>query len=351
MLLTLADAEFYGPRLRLTLMAEEWARGVDLTVPSPVAWVVWNRPTDPVAPSALSAAAMKPYREGSFRVTVPLPAASHVLHGLSLVSASPEILLAFANGLDRRLASIFPSDDDAYVEMFQSNTRRWGNVRTRFFLAEQIVRFFEGAPEHIIGAALIMAYKAVEIGRPKDMLRALRVNSSAFELLATLGPSSHPRRNPEHLEISLLTTRWHLQAALGDLQGTRVTLQQLLACTRVRASYWTLAYSASKSLLLAGWIEWRLGEADRARVCWERCVALFRLAAAEADPRSSVLFAELSHSLIAAQAAGRCLAALTTPTKHVMPSLDDIIGAATRVRLAARERIQQALQAGVSASE
>ncbi|WP_458094717.1 hypothetical protein [Roseomonas sp. WA12] len=351
MLLTLVDAELYGPRLRLTLMAEERARGVDLALPSTVAWVVWNRPTDPVAPFALSARAMKPYREDSFRIIIPLPPASHALHGLSLVSASPDILLAFANGLDRRLANIFPCDDDAYVEMFQSNTRRWGNVRTRFFLAEQISRFFTGAPEHSIGAALIMAYKAVEVGNTRDMLRALKVNSSAFELLATLGPSSHPRCNPEHLEISLLTTRWHLQAALGDLHGTRLTLQQLLARTRVRASYWTLAYSASKSLLLAGWLEWRLGEVEQARACWERCVALFRLAAAEADPRRSVLFAELSHSLAAAQAAGRCLAALTMPTQHVMPSLGDIIGLATRVRLAARERIQQALEMGVSAFE
>ncbi|SHJ78271.1 hypothetical protein SAMN02745194_03354 [Roseomonas rosea] len=328
MRLILTGADLLGDTLRLGLRIEPLHPG--LPPDAVLAHLHWNRPDAPWPPTPLPLRALRP-AEGGFRALLPLPPPDRSLHGVSVVPARPGDVLEEDDGTASRLARLFPRTDEEYVALFQSETRRWGHRKTRFFLAAQIARFFPGAPEHRIGAALVMGYKAAEIGERDVLLAALEVNGAALGWLAPLGLDWHPRRNREHLEISLLTVRWHLQLALGDEPATRATLRSLLERCQARASYWTLAYSACKSLVLGGWLEWRHGESGRARESWERCVAIFKTAVQEADPARAVLFKELSVSHEAAHFAGLCLRALARPRHHPMPPLEQILDVATRV--------------------
>jgi hypothetical protein len=346
--LTVTDVDLHGPKLRLFLTIDEPEVILALPRGTAIARLNWNCPGAPQPPGILRVARLRG-QEGSFRAVLPMPAGDHPLHGLAIEAARPEDRLELAGDLAQRLARLYPIDAADYVELFQSAKTRWGDRNTRYFLAGQITRFFTAAPEHRIGASLVMGYKAVEIGEPEAMARALETNGAALTWLAPLDFDPHPRRNREHLEISLLSARWHLQLATGDIPAARDTLRDLLARCASRRSYWTLAYSACKSLALAGWLEWRGGEPDRARECWERCVAIFKEAVREADPLQAVIFKELTASLAASHLAGLCLRAVIAPSKHEMPPLAQVLEIATRVPLAAREGMQAAIEAALPA--
>jgi hypothetical protein len=328
--LILTGAEVLGGTLRLALRTDPPCPAGTLPPETVLAHLHWHRPDAPWPPTPLPRHALRPAENG-FRALLPLPPPDRPLHGAALVPARPGQVVEDEGGTASRLARLFPTTDEDYVALFQSEARRWGHRKTRFFLAAQIVRFFPGAPEHRIGAALVMGYKAAEIGERGALLAALEVNGAAMEWLAPLGLDWHPRRNREHLETSLLTVRWHLQLALGDAPAARATLRTLLERCQARASYWTLAYSACKSLVLGGWLEWHHGEPDRARAFWERCIAIFKAAVQEADPARAVLFKELAVSHEAAHFAGLCLRALARPRHHAMPALEQVLGIATRV--------------------
>ncbi|MBP0495273.1 hypothetical protein [Roseomonas indoligenes] len=283
-------------------------------------------------------------RGATYRTTLPIPRADGPLRAVRITAEQAENTILFEEGLDSRLARLYPLDGPDYVDLLASHTRRWGSANTRYFLAEQVTRFFVDHPEHRIGASLIQAYKAVELGKAGLIEAALGINQAAFGWLDTLSVDWHPRRNSEHLEVSLLTAKWHLELAGRDIQAFRATLHRMLTLTSTpKADYATLAYSASKSLLLGGWLEWRHGDEVAAKLFWNQTVAMFKLAVRDADPYRAVLFRELEHSLKAAWLAGLCLRNLGK-RRNDMPTLEQIIDNAVRVPGRTRRHLQTILE-------
>lgn len=341
--LTIADVEIFRDRVVLFLDVAPPGLGQSREEDAPLLRINWEGAADESGSVVLVASRLRLLSDGRLRAIIELPALRGPLRAV-LVQPLPAVgALHFLKGHDARLARIFPATDEEYVATMQSHLTRWGNLKTRFFLAEQVVRFFEGAPEHRIGAALIMAYKAVELADEACIQAARTAVEASFAMLDRLPIDWHPRRNPEHLRISLFTALWHLDLAVGRVAEARATLHSLLAASLTLGNYASTAYSASKGLLLLGWLEWRAGDTAQARHCWEQTVAMFKNAVRDADPYKAVLFRELTHSLDAAYQAGLCLRALGPRPANQMPALGDILSHATRVPLASREHMEKVI--------
>jgi len=305
----------------------------------------WTFRAAPDGEGAVRAGDLRKARAGVFRVRVAMPPRDAPLTGLFLDPARPGDAVLFEKDLDRRLARLYPADPAAYVELMQSATRRWGHLRTRYFLAAQVAAFFEEHPGHRAGAALVMAYKAVELGEEGPLARAAETVERAFGWLEGMPVDWHPRVNREHLEISLLTVRWHVELARGDAGAARRTLLLFRERCRNRSNYATLAYPATKSLLLAGWLEHRCGERARAAECWNGVIDLFKMAVRDADPGRAVLFGELGHSFEAASLSAHCLRAARSNGRFPMPGLEEVTDRALRVAGKARDRLRACLDA------
>lgn len=323
--------------------------------PAPTEWPIWGDdallamrwegPEDGTGEVLLPANKLRHLGENRFGAFVKLPVLRGPLRALEFRALPPLSALHFRKGVQERLRKLFPATDEEYVETMQSHQVRWGNLKTRYFLAQQVVRFFKGSPEHRIGATLIMAYKAVELDDLPCYGPALAAIEEGLAVARELPVDWHPRRNGEHLEISLLTALWHVHLAMGELEAARAALTQLREAAGRLTSHATAAYSASKGLLMLGWLEWRFDRLDSAKACWLETVEMFRLAARDADPYKAVLFRELSHSLEAAYQAGLCLRALGSRPANEMPSLADILQNASRVPERVWQRMAEIIEA------
>lgn len=307
--------------------------------------IAWRGPSETWVSTDLTRGHTKRLSDGRIRAILKLPPLGGALHAVRLEPLPGGGKLEVTKAIEARLSRLFPSTDAEYVAAMQSYRTRWGNIKTRHFLAEQVVRWFEGASEHRIGATLIMAYKAVELGDPVCLDEALQALDTAFGWARDLPADWHPRRNGEHLEISLLTARWHVEIALDRVGQAHDTLDRLRQVARGLTNHATAAYSASKGLLMLGWLEWRKGEEASAEACWLETVAMFKMAVRDADPRKTVLFRELTHSLEAAALAGICLRELGKPDAADMPSLTDILRQSLRVPERVQERLAPLIEA------
>lgn len=323
--------------------------------PAPVKWPIWGDeallamrwegPEDGTGEIMLPANRLRRLEGGQFSATLRLPRLRGPLRALEFRALPRLGALHFRKGVEERLRKLFPATDEEYVTAMQSHHARWGNLRTRYFLAEQVVRFFTGSPEHRIGATLIMAYKAVELDDPACYGPVLAAIEAGLAVARGLPVDWHPRRNGQHLEISLLTALWHVHLARGEVEAAHGALTQLREASGKLVNHATAAYSASKGLLMLGWLEWRQGRLDEAKACWMETVEMFRLAARDADPYKAVLFRELSHSLEAAYQAGLCLRALAPRPANEMPSLADLLPHASRVPEKVRQRMAETIKA------
>ncbi|WP_338664618.1 hypothetical protein VQH23_05485 [Pararoseomonas sp. SCSIO 73927] len=345
--LTLLDAELRQGSIALTMEVDPSLAAEQPPQNTVLARVSFQFAEATNVDADLSAKLLVPVAGAAFRTVLPTPRADGPLQAVRITTVHPEDRIVFEKGLDDRLARLYPLDGPDYVDLLASHTRRWGSASTRHFLAEQVTRFFVDHPEHRIGASLIQAYKAVELGDAGLIAAALDINQAAFGWLEGLSLDWHPRRNREHLEVSLLTAKWHLQLAAANISGLQATCHHMLALTsRPQANYATLAYSASKSLLLGGWLEWRRGDEATAKLFWDQTVAMFKLAVRDADPYRAVLFRELEHSLNAAWLAGLCLRNLGR-NRNDMPTLEQIIDSAVRVPSRTRRQLQAILEQAV----
>jgi hypothetical protein len=329
--MTILDAELFDGQLTLRLTL-----GPGADEEAVLALVGFDRPAAPVPALPLRRDALRVAEDGVFCATLPLPPPDCPLHGISVLPASAEEEVAFTGDLERQLARLFPQGREIRTELPEHRAQHWESGRMRYFLAEQVVRFFRTSKERRISAVLVLAYEAVEIGGSAQVARARAALRTAFSWLPRLPLDIQPRRNREHREISLLSAQWHLELAAGEVEAARTTLRRVLALADSRTSYATLARSASRSLLMAGWMEWRSGDVAAALACWEAGVTMFKRAARDADPLQPALFGELTHSLEAAHVAGLCLRAIEGHAGAEMPSLERVLETAARVGVAGR---------------
>lgn len=342
---TLIGAELSSVRAAIVLVLDPTPKAWPVWGDEPLLAMRWEGLEDGSGEILLPASQLRPLGEDRFGAFLKLPALRGPLRALEFRALPPLSALHFRKGVEERLRKLFPASDNEYVATMQSHKARWGNLRTRYFLAQQVVRFFSGSPEHRIGATLIMAYKAVELHAPACYGPALVAIEEGLAVARGLPVDWHPRRNGQHLEVSLLTALWHVQLSMADVEAAHGTLTRLREASGKLANHATAAYSASKGLLMLGWLEWRRGRTELAKACWMETVEMFRLAVRDADPYKAVLFRELSHSLEAAYQAGLCLRALEPRPANDMPALAEILQHASRVPEKVQHRMLKIIEA------
>lgn len=148
------------------------------------------------------------------------------------------------------LNNLFARNDSDYSKMFRSRPLRPEITSLNFFVARQIAMKFRGSYCYRIGAAVVEAYKTVE------MLNLTAISASdnrlqeLYPLVELCEYASSPRVNKEHLRCSMLCTHFHLKIMLGDYSGMMDVLQKTKDGIRGVAIFYTPSYPINLSLLL-----------------------------------------------------------------------------------------------------
>lgn len=200
-------------------------------------------------------------------------------------------------------SDLFPADDAAFERTFINQARRPADRGTQYFIADQISRWFSGFAGYRCAATVVAVYKATESMRSEELSRAVEMVSSSLEALKRLPKHRHPRRNPEHLRLSLLTALWHAQLAANEPTQALATMEKVLEVSGDMKSYATTAYPACRCLVLLGWVAWRLGRPLQARAAWWRVTELYALAVNDIDLGQGVIYGELRDVLKSADLA------------------------------------------------
>lgn len=242
------------------------------------------------------------------------------------------------------LENLLPETDEDYDRNFLQKPRRYGDGRSQFFLADRVCRHFPGNPAFKVTSAVVAGYKAAESGLDQEAQVAAMHLEDALVLTTTLPVHKHPRRNPEHLRLSLLTALWHLHLAAGNREACLHALERTHEMSLGLRYYATPAYPACRSLLLLGWIHYRLGNAARAGFYWQRATELYALAVRDSSFSSAIVFEELrdvvSSSVMAAQGLGM-IAGQAPPDLHL--DTQSVLQRASRISGAPLERMQSSL--------
>lgn len=274
----------------------------------------------------------------------PLPAPINSL-GLCWRSGQTEGQVEMADSLATALTQLYPADDASYEAQYLNRKQRLGDSRTQLFLVDQICRHYPGSPAYRAAAAVVAGYKAVESGLAEDRLLARAHLENALVWLQALPFNKHPRRNPEHLQLAVLTSLWHVDLSGGDFDACEATLERLRQRTQGLRYHTTLAYPACRSLLLLGWIHWKKGHLDEAQATWLASTRLFALAVRDASPQNVVLFEELRDVQASAVMAAKGLALVNgqLPADMLLDTAQ-VLGRASRVSGESGARLLNRLQ-------
>lgn len=151
-----------------------------------------------------------------------------------------------------RVDELMPRSDEEYEVGFRSAKRRPDSAYINFFIARQMVLHFPGTPSYRIAAAVVVLYKAVEIGDPEYLDWAEEALQIAEQLMPLAPVARSTRKNREHLRVSLWCAEWHLRLLQGDFPGflDRMLKIKNYMETDSLKSYFNVAYPANASLLL-----------------------------------------------------------------------------------------------------
>lgn len=196
------------------------------------------------------------------------------------------------------LDGLFPNDDKEYEEKFIRKKQRHGSSFVDFFVADQIDRFFSGSACHYISSAVVKSYKSVEIGSRQYLESSETSLKKAIGRLDEVSVDWHPRKNKEHLYLSLLCALWHVRLANDDFSGFLSALEEAYAhlLGDELTSYFTPAYPGIISLCLFS-LFFRLTEDyGKSKRIASSCFDVFQKCVRDADKRKMTLFEEVAVS-------------------------------------------------------
>ncbi len=183
----------------------------------------------------------------SFEIVLPLP--EHSDQPLCSVTCDLPDWLTLDPAVATFLAEIFPRDNKAYDAMFVRKVNRFGDEALQYFMARQLSQSFTGKRAYRVGAAVVMTYKAIEINDPVLQEEALRHVKMQLLHVGDCEITNHPRTNREHLEVSLLCAKWHLELSLRHYDEFFSTLEHCRSLAANITNYFTPAFNLSMSLL------------------------------------------------------------------------------------------------------
>lgn len=181
--------------------------------------------------------------------------------------------------------NLFPSTDREFEKQFKSHRDRSGDCHVDYFAASQIFDHFTGQAGYRISAAVVTAYKAIELMDRAYLIEAESMLLRALSALPEVRLARSTRNNREHLHISLLCALYHLHLARGnrrDFLGTLSAIRELLE-EETFHSYYNLAYNSALSLRLLTLLHLMAGHPQAARETSMLSFETFKLASRDAD--------------------------------------------------------------------
>lgn len=263
------------------------------------------------------------------------------------IVAQPGLEIVAAPRVADLLGCLFPATDEEFRRVFVGRRLRWGDARSDHFVARQLCLHFPGSPHYRCAAAPVLCYKAVELDDPHDAADALEIASALLPVAESCRRHWHPRRNGEHLAVSLLTAIWHVHIARGDVAALVATLERMRAGMDRVSNYLSPSFNLCKSLLLYGYVLFRQGDHQRSRAMFRLVVETFKRGAADVDVRRVTLLIELGASHRAAVLAAKALHALDVDGATDIDD-DAILAEALRVDGNTGGRLAERLRAGLA---
>ncbi|MHA6768416.1 hypothetical protein [Sphingobium ummariense] len=198
-------------------------------------------------------------------------------------------------GLRTFLGNIFPLNDEIFERTFIRSVQRYGGQENQYFTAKQISMFFAGKRAYRASAAVVMAYKSVEMNDEELQMEAWNEIEEHIARIEECEISWHPRLNREHLLVSLLCAKWHIALSLGREEDFRDLLHMSAKLINGLSNYFTLAYNLSISLLMQGLVMRRDGNDEAVAQIQRASFELFQAAVRDAQA-TRTLFKELEVS-------------------------------------------------------
>ncbi|WP_419897510.1 hypothetical protein [Roseomonas sp. USHLN139] len=163
------------------------------------------------------------------------------------------------------LTGLFAFSERQFEKHFFRHRNRVQDRETLVFSARQILDHYSLNASHLCVAAVIYAYRAVDLGEAAGLRQARQDIRDVQKRLGTVASTGEARTDRDHLAISLLMALWHVDLALQDHDAFLATLDEAISHSRLLASPMTAtSYNLSRILLLRGWLFYQLGEPDKA---------------------------------------------------------------------------------------
>jgi len=181
--------------------------------------------------------------------------------------------------------NLFPTTNREFETQFKSQRDRHGDPRVDFFVANQIFTHFTGAEGYRVSAAVVAAYKGIELLEESYLQDAEALLLQSLSALPKVHMARSARNNREHLHISVLCVLYHVHLARGNAEGFLRTLQDLRALLENGnfQSYYNLAYNSALSLRLLTLLQLVAGQPSDARETAALSFEVFKLASRDAD--------------------------------------------------------------------
>lgn len=192
---------------------------------------------------------------------------------------------------------LFPSNDSEFNKQFIRKVQRTNLPQLDYYIANQVVRFFNGSDCYRCCSAVVKAYKAIEIGVDELLTDALTSLDHTLVLCENIDEDWHPRRSGIHLYFSLLCARWHLCLALGNQDEFLKSLNAVMdkSAELHESSFHTAGYpisiSVAMKVLFFSFVRNEDVWADSDYCSW-----VFKKTVQDSHPRKITLFDELKVS-------------------------------------------------------
>lgn len=183
------------------------------------------------------------------------------------------------------IGNLLPKTDSDFEAHFKSKRDRANDPYVDFFVGWQTHKYFSGSIGYRISAAVVAAYKAIEILDYEYLDMAEEALLASLELLPNTKVERSTRKNREHLHVSVLCALWHLQMARGKCREFKDTLEQIRSLLHDGNfhSFFNPAFNGSVTLRVLTLLQKMEGRDARARRTARLAFDIFKLGTRDAD--------------------------------------------------------------------
>ncbi|MFB2553773.1 hypothetical protein [Ensifer soli] len=201
-------------------------------------------------------------------------------------------MISLNKELENFLKMIFPQNDSEFEMVFLRQINRYGSSQNKFFVSKQICLNFKGNLGFRASAAIVMGYKAVEIGDINLQQEALNQVDYYISRMPECEFHQHPRMSGEQNLVSLLCVRFHLALSLmnkDEFISSLYSVEQLKVGLK---SYFTPAHTLSICFSILAILLKIQGKNDELQILASDVLILFKNSVADCY-FTPVLFGEL----------------------------------------------------------